>query len=253
MWHKKIPKNERGRDFIFPDLHGQYMQFMMLLDYVNFDPAVDRVFNAGDIVDRGDGSFELTKLFDEQPNFHTVGGNHDYEVLYFIKEWLNASRTERNSLAKILARCPEYWIMELSDEQLEYVVRTNENKPSVITVEDSFNVCHATIVDNNCVRVEKQAELETIDFTNSRIWWDRTYAKGARQSTYPFNKEMLRTYCGHTVARHPYFDRGYVYFDCGGFVDDKGYGLCVADHNNNVIHKLVNVYARIVTYDIPKS
>ena len=154
---------------------------------------------------------------------------------------LNADPKERPEIERVLSRCPEYWIMDCSDEQLEYVVNLNKNKPSVITVEDSFNVCHAGIYDANDKRVLKQKDLEKVGFTNSRIWWERLHAKQARKSTKPFNSDLLRTYCGHTVSRHPWFDHGYVYFDCGGFVDDRGYGLCVADHKNNVIHKLLNV------------
>ena len=52
----RLNKNNKGRDFIIGDIHGFYNDTINLLDNVNFDPVVDRVFQCGDLTDRGPDS-----------------------------------------------------------------------------------------------------------------------------------------------------------------------------------------------------
>ena len=52
---QRFPKNESGRDFVIGDLHGMTEFLFKLLDYVCFDPAKDRLFSVGDLIDRGGG------------------------------------------------------------------------------------------------------------------------------------------------------------------------------------------------------
>jgi len=50
---KRHPCNHQGRDFVIGDLHGCLPLLHRLLDHVRFDPAGDRVFSTGDLIDRG--------------------------------------------------------------------------------------------------------------------------------------------------------------------------------------------------------
>lgn len=77
---QRFARNTAGRDLIVGDVHGHFTKLQAALDAVGFDPARDRLFSVGDLVDRGpecDAALDwLTK-----PWFHPVAGNHeDYAI-----------------------------------------------------------------------------------------------------------------------------------------------------------------------------
>ena len=69
----KIPRNERGRDFAVGDVHGHFSRLQEGLDRLGFDPARDRLFSVGDLVDRGPEN-EAALEWLAQPWFHAVQG-----------------------------------------------------------------------------------------------------------------------------------------------------------------------------------
>ena len=69
-------RNTRGRDFAVGDIHGCFTRLQAALDAIGFDPAVDRLFSVGDLVDRGPESMQVLEWLDK-PWFHAVQGNHD--------------------------------------------------------------------------------------------------------------------------------------------------------------------------------
>lgn len=73
---RKFSKNTRGRDFIASDVHGHYDELEALLQHVGFDPTKDRLFLAGDLVDRGPFSLRVLEWL-AKPWVHAVLGNHD--------------------------------------------------------------------------------------------------------------------------------------------------------------------------------
>lgn len=72
----KFSKNTRGRDFIASDVHGHFCELEALLEHVSFDPEKDRLFLAGDLVDRGPFSIKVLEWL-AKPWVHAVIGNHD--------------------------------------------------------------------------------------------------------------------------------------------------------------------------------
>lgn len=76
----RISQNTRGRDFVVGDLHGALALLKQALAAVHFDPAVDRLFLVGDLVDRGDQSAECLALL-RQPWVFSVRGNHEQMAL----------------------------------------------------------------------------------------------------------------------------------------------------------------------------
>lgn len=70
------PANVRGRDFFVGDLHGMFAALERLLERANFDPAADRVFSVGDLIDRGPHSAAYGTWLN-QPWFHAIRGNHE--------------------------------------------------------------------------------------------------------------------------------------------------------------------------------
>ena len=115
---KYFPQNHEGRDFVVGDLHGMFHTLETLLDSVNFDTAIDRLFSVGDLVDRGPESKRVVEFLNK-PWFHAIQGNHEQlllqseasESIYEAwtqraggKWWITVSDSER---AEILAKIDE--------------------------------------------------------------------------------------------------------------------------------------------------
>jgi serine/threonine protein phosphatase 1 len=80
MWPTGIQTfspNPVGRDLVVGDIHGCFAKLEHSLASIGFDPARDRLFSAGDLVDRGPESAQVTEWLD-RPWFHAVCGNHDF-------------------------------------------------------------------------------------------------------------------------------------------------------------------------------
>lgn len=75
-----LPENTKGRDFAVSDVHGYYDYLSRLLDKVEFDDQVDRLFIIGDLVDRGPKSLDALDWI-RRPYVYASLGNHDYWCL----------------------------------------------------------------------------------------------------------------------------------------------------------------------------
>ena len=79
---KRFAANTPGRDFAVGDIHGHFTRLQAALDAAGFNPAVDRLFSVGDLVDRGPECEDVIKWLNK-PWFHPVRGNHDDYVCRF--------------------------------------------------------------------------------------------------------------------------------------------------------------------------
>ena len=107
----RVPVNTRGRDLIVADVHGCYTLLQRLLDKASFDPSRDRLFIAGDLVDRG-GESPLSLDWLSRPWVYAVAGNHDHMLIKAAAnggdhqheeaggEWFIPVRREQPELAK---------------------------------------------------------------------------------------------------------------------------------------------------------
>lgn len=73
----RFARNVVGRDFAVGDIHGCFSDLQRALDAIGFDPAVDRLFCVGDLVDRGPESDQVLAWLD-RPWFASICGNHDF-------------------------------------------------------------------------------------------------------------------------------------------------------------------------------
>lgn len=71
--------NQQGRDFAVGDIHGCFTALQQALDHINFNPAKDRLFSVGDLVDRGPESDQVLDWLG-RPWFHAICGNHDFMI-----------------------------------------------------------------------------------------------------------------------------------------------------------------------------
>lgn len=73
---QRFERNSSGRDLIVGDIHGCFTKLQAALDAIAFDPARDRMFSVGDLVDRGPES-DLALEWLARPWFFAVTGNHE--------------------------------------------------------------------------------------------------------------------------------------------------------------------------------
>jgi serine/threonine protein phosphatase 1 len=93
---KRFERNTAGRDLAVGDIHGHFTRLQAALDAIGFDPAADRLFSVGDLVDRGPECEDVIKWLNK-PWFHPVRGNHDDYVCRFdtcdIGNWMQNGGT----------------------------------------------------------------------------------------------------------------------------------------------------------------
>jgi len=108
--------NASGRDFAVGDIHGHFSELQAALDAVAFDPALDRLFSVGDLVDRGPESAKALEWL-EKPWFMAVQGNHEELAI----EYALTGRVR--DLVAYMA-CGSGWFLALSrDEQRSFAAR----------------------------------------------------------------------------------------------------------------------------------
>ncbi|NBD94850.1 MAG: symmetrical bis(5'-nucleosyl)-tetraphosphatase [Gammaproteobacteria bacterium] len=109
-----------GRRIFIGDLQGCCTPLERLLEQLRFDPAVDRLFFAGDLVNRGGQSLAALRLVHSLREVSTtVLGNHDLHLLAYARGRLNKPNAEfdeiladarGDELLDWLRGCPMLWL-----------------------------------------------------------------------------------------------------------------------------------------------
>lgn len=223
-----LPRNTAGRDFVVGDLHGHRALLERELEGLDFDPARDRVFSVGDLIDRGPDSLATLALI-EQPWFHAVLGNHELMLL----NYLGCYDSRRHSRKGFVSGSGE-WVVDALAAHRRRVTRLAEALHEVplalhVDAEVPFNVTHGDL----CLFRERQEILlrdapvcvHKADLaTNSRLNLGaalRTELLGlsfdrhaVRVSTQPLGRLPI-TYAGHSPVREVTVHNSHVYIDLG--------------------------------------
>jgi bis(5'-nucleosyl)-tetraphosphatase (symmetrical) len=104
-------------DYAIGDLQGCLAPFNCLLEQINFNADRDRLFLAGDLVNRGPDSLgTLRRVYELRDNVHTVLGNHDLHLLAVAQGSTGSRRKDtltaileahdRDALLGWLQNCP---------------------------------------------------------------------------------------------------------------------------------------------------
>lgn len=244
---QQFAENTAGRDFVVGDLHGCRFMLEERLRQVNFDPAVDRVFSVGDLIDRGPDSLNTLSLILE-PWFFPVLGNHEDMLL----SWLDARHSEYHRPIHFIQNGGD-WVMNLTADEKEFLETVLLSRllevPYLIRVEGAnpFNVVHAEL--DLVARMRKYgsvahsqpapqitlAELADEDFlfyNRAHLTWGRSLAKEAMRQAYAnFSPDWAPTdlggeglsdgsitYAGHSIVAYPLKINGHVFLDGGAFM-----------------------------------
>jgi serine/threonine protein phosphatase 1 len=196
--------NLSGRDFVVGDLHGCVDALRYLLREIVFDPASDRLFSVGDLVDRGRHSEEALALLDK-PWFFPVLGNHE-EALCLVAEGV-MRQSAWNALGgewaqRLPARVLQAYAARLRTLPLVRVVGSGSRR---------FNVLHAEFFGDD-------AALDAGQFTErvrQQMIWGRELALGGGVAERQVG--LSPTYCGHTPMREIGRIGAQIFIDTGAF------------------------------------
>ncbi|WP_186307843.1 metallophosphoesterase [Paraburkholderia sp. BCC1884] len=190
---RRYKKNTSGRDFVVGDLHGCFEQLRRELDARHYDPARDRLFSVGDLVDRGSESssvLEMVRRYDIQ----SVRGNHeDVIVRWHLHGGKDAS-----------VRCNGgEWALELADDEtrLDDIVAYMAALPYAIEIETDdglVGIVHANVPLPSWGETMQALEQENRDGRIRRkVMWDRSRWKTRRTGS----AFSLRRTAAHLLRR----------------------------------------------------
>lgn len=210
----RYPPNEQGRDFAVGDIHGHFTLLQQALDAAGFDPAVDRLFSVGDLVDRGPECCDVLAWL-AKPWFHAVRGNHDDYVCRFdtcdIDNWVYNGGAWFAGLA---------W-----DEQREFAAQFRD-LPVAIEIETAAGMVGIVHADcpfgswdeliNELYHPESAQRLKLVKNT---LMWSRSRIE---QSNDDHVEGLRALICGHTPLKHPVVLGNVHHIDTAGWMPEKG-------------------------------
>ncbi len=161
------------------DIQGCYRSFRELLTKISFDPSKDRLWVAGDLVNRGEGSLEtLEYLYSIRESVEIVLGNHDITLIaayYGIKK-------SNPSIDPILN----------SPDAKKLIDWLREQKFLHVDYQLGYCMAHAGISPEfdlgMAIRYAKRVE-EKLQSDHAEVWLEKMFKSGIDR----FNRESSKT------------------------------------------------------------
>ena len=224
----RLAANTRGREFVVGDLHGHRALLERALEAVGFDPAADRVFSVGDLIDRGPDSLATLSLI-EQPWFHAVLGNHELMLLNYLRY-----HDSRAHSRKAFEAGGGAWIVAALERHRKTVFRLADAVaalPLEIEVDGvlPFRVMHSDLHPvaergdtaasgrRVCIHLAEAATASRANLAGAGAldWFDLPFGeRTVRLSSQPVGARPI-TYVGHCRMSKVTVHRSYVYIDQG--------------------------------------
>lgn len=188
---ERFAQNTDGRDFVIGDIHGCFDQLEAALDRVDFDPARDRAFSVGDLIDRGPHS-PAAREWLERPWFHTCLGNHEEMMLLSVTD-------PTQQLAWLLFNGGEWWLA-LDTAAREQFLAAFAEVPLALEIETALGrlgVVHADVPAAMSWPDFVQALAAGDPQIRQTALWGRDRAEGFVSTPV---EGIDRVVCGHTIT-----------------------------------------------------
>ena len=206
--------NQKGRDFVVGDIHGEFTLLRRLLTAVGFDEATDRLFSVGDLVDRGPESPMVARWL-IRPWFIPVRGNHDHWCIE----------------AGLLEEPPGHrrhggaWFYDLPEAIRPKLATLLNQLPAAIEVEGRdgrrYGIVHAECTHNSWQRFREALEGELgSSYRNHHLteaMWRRTRLEDRDTTPVAGIDKVL---VGHSVVEDVTELGNVMYLDTGGCFED---------------------------------
>ncbi len=209
MLVKRMALNEKGRDFVVGDVHGDFARLQMLMDAVGFDRLKDRLIAVGDLIDRGPDSDACLAWLD-RPFFHSVIGNHELMAIS-VHEGIEPPDLYREVGGR--------WFLGLPFEERADYVKAFTTLPVAIEVQTPaglVGIVHAEVPSGmswpDFVAAIEAAEGETI---RSATWMRARIDSALKGIPARPVAGVHRVYAGHTPVRQPLGAANISWIDTG--------------------------------------
>lgn len=210
----RYPPNEQGKDFAVGDVHGHFTLLQQALDGAGFDPAADRLFSVGDLVDRGPECRDVLEWL-AKPWFHAVRGNHDDYVCRFdtcdVDNWVYNGGAWFAGLA---------W-----DEQREFAAQFRDLPVAieVDTTDGLIGIVHADCPfaswDQLIGELDSPESAARLKLVKNTLMWSRSRIE---QGNHDYVEGLRALVCGHTPLKHPVVLGNVHHIDTAGWMPHRG-------------------------------
>ena len=221
---QRYARNEVGRDFAVGDIHGYFTRLQSRLDEVGFNPARDRLFSVGDLVDRGP-ECESALEWLSMPWFFAIQGNHEDIAIRYAKG--NAIDPEDYSLNG------GDWFMAMDRSAQKEFGTAFEALPVAIEVETSAGV--VALIHADCPfpdwsmlkdALEAPPKRSSLMSVRNACMWSRERIEAGDESGVTGIRAVV---VGHTPLRLP-VALGNVYcIDTAGWLPDGSGHFTILD------------------------
>lgn len=212
---KRFATNTAGRDFAVGDIHGHFSRLQAALDAAGFDPAADRLFSVGDLVDRGPECEDVIKWLNK-PWFHPVRGNHDDYVCRFdtcdIGNWMYNGGTWFVGLP--LTEQQNYQAM-FKDLPIAIQVETPQGLIGIVHAD-----CPFSSWDELRAELESPESNKRLKLVQNTCMWSRSRVEQADKSTVSGLRALV---VGHTPMQAPAVLGNVYHIDTAGWMPDRGH------------------------------
>jgi serine/threonine protein phosphatase 1 len=169
MFIQHFARNEVGCDFCAGDIHGHFDMLEAKLKAIGFNPDTDRLFAAGDLINRGPYSNQVTHYLENEPWFHSVLGNHEQLLLEVLVGQYSEPEFAKNGGS---------WFLGLRREEKEAIARVIEKLPLGIQVETKkgiVGIVHAEVPKDDWhyfvqLTREIQTQRDYLRVSSSALW-----------------------------------------------------------------------------------
>lgn len=204
------PLNRVGRDYAVGDIHGHFSKLQAALTKIDFDPARDRLFSVGDMVDRGVESPQVLEWL-RQPWFHGVRGNHeDYACRW---RTVDVDNWVKNGGG---------WFQNLSTDAKRELETTFKALPFVIEVETPGGIVGIAHADVPCRHWKDLTAKLDVRRGRDHCLWSRQRIRAG----FPREVEGIRAVVvGHEPLPAPVVLANVYHIDTGGWMPDGYFTL----------------------------